>query len=477
MSAHDKQFYVDGAWVEPVTPNTYDVINPATEEVVGQISMGSAADVDRAVSAARRAFPSFAATSVEERIVLLRRIVELYEARSDELSRAMTKEIGTPISFAIQTQAAMALGHFKEMIEVLQNYRFETFLQGTMIRREPIGVCGLLTPWNWPLNQVTAKLAPALAAGCTAVVKPSEIAPLSSILLAEILHEAGVPKGVFNLVNGEGPIVGEAIAAHPGVDMVSFTGSTRAGVLVAKAAAETVKRVCQELGGKSANIVLPDADLEAAVSFGVLRCYANSGQSCQAPTRMLVHRSQRDRVLELARRVVEGVKLGDPWEPATTMGPVASRAQFDKVQRLIQSGIDEGATLVVGGTGRPQGLDRGYFIRPTVFADVTQEMAIAKEEIFGPVLSILTYDSVEQAIEVANDTPYGLAGYVYGKDLKQVLETARRIRAGRIYLNGAPGKPSAPLGGYKQSGNGRENGVYGLEEYLEVKALLGNAGW
>jgi aldehyde dehydrogenase (NAD+) len=473
MSEHDKQFYIDGAWVDPVTPKLYDVINPATEEVAGQISMGSAADVDRAVDAARRAFPAFADTSVADRLALLRRIIALCEERNDELGRAMTNEMGTPITFATQTQTVMALGHFKEIVEVLKDYEFESFLRGNLIRREPIGVCGLITPWNWPLNQVTAKLAPALAAGCTVVVKPSEIAPLSSILLAEIMHEAGVPKGVFNLVNGDGPTVGEAISGHPGIDMVSFTGSTRAGVLVAKAAADTVKRVCQELGGKSPNIVLPDADLPAAVSFGVMRCYTNTGQSCQAPTRMLVHRSQRDRVVELAKIVVQDVKLGDPWDPATTMGPVVSRAQFDKVQRLIESGVQEGATVVVGGPGRPPGLNRGYFIRPTIFADVTPDMAIAREEIFGPVLSILNYDTVEQALEIANDTTYGLAGYVQGKDMDQVRKVASRIRAGRIYLNGAPADGSAPFGGYKQSGNGRESGVYGLEEYLEVKAVLG----
>jgi aldehyde dehydrogenase (NAD+) len=344
---------------------------------------------------------------------------------------------------------------------------------GTLIRREPIGVCGLITPWNWPLNQVTSKLAPAIAAGCTAVLKPSEIAPLSSIMFAEILHEAGVPKGVFNLVNGDGPTVGEAISAHPGIDMVSFTGSTRAGILVAKGAAGTVKRVVQELGGKSANIILSDADLAKAVPGGVLRCFTNTGQSCQAPTRMLVHRSQRDAAIALAAQAADRVRLGDPLDATTTMGPLVSKAQFDKVQGLIERGLHEGATLVRGGVGRPAGFNRGYFVRPTVFADVTPDMAIAKEEIFGPVLSMMSYDTEEEAIMIANNTTYGLAGYVQGGDIDRVRRVAAKLRAGRVYLNGAPVDRSVPFGGYKQSGNGREHGVFGFEEYLEVKAVLG----
>ena len=473
MNSHDTLFYIDGAWVEPATRHLYDVINPATEKPAGQISLGGAADVDRAVRAARRAFPAFAATSRAERIELLQRIVAGFKARSDDLARAMTGEMGTPITFARETQNAMALGQFTQMISVLADYEFEHFLNGSLIRREPIGVCGLITPWNWPLNQVTSKLAPALAAGCTVVVKPSEIAPLSTILLAEILHDAGVPPGVFNLVNGDGPGVGAAISAHPDIDMVSFTGSTRAGILIAKAAADSVKRVTQELGGKSPNIVLEDADLEKAVPYGVMRCFTNTGQSCQAPTRMLIHRSQRDAVMRIAKQVVEQVHLGDPLDAATTMGPVVSRAQFDKVQGLIESGIRDGATLVAGGPGRPTGCDRGYFVRPTVFADVRQDMAIARDEIFGPVLSILNYDTLDEAITIANDTSYGLAGYVQGRDLDRVKQVAARIRAGRIYLNGAPQDTAVPFGGYKQSGNGRECGVFGLEEYLEVKAVLG----
>ena len=473
MSQNDTKFYIDGTWVAPAVPKLCDVINPATEEVAGRISMGSHVDVDRAVLAARRAFPSYAATTRAERLALLETIIALYEARADELASAMTAEMGSPITFSKEVQTVNALAHFREMVSVLKTYEFERFMGGTLISREPIGVCGLITPWNWPLNQVTSKLAPALAAGCTVVLKPSEIAPLSTILLTEILHEAGVPKGVFNLVNGEGPTVGEAISSHPGIDMVSFTGSTRAGILVAKAAAATVKRVTQELGGKSPNIVLTGADLDKVVPAGVLRCYTNTGQSCQAPTRMLIHKSQRDAVIAIAKRTAEQVKLGGPLDPATQMGPVVSKAQFDKVQGLIEKGIQEGATLVTGGAGRPADFNRGYYVRPTVFADVTQDMTIAKEEIFGPVLSMMTYETEDQAVEIANNTSYGLAGYVQAGDIDSARRVAAKIRAGRIYLNGAPPDRGVPFGGYKQSGNGREHGVFGLEEYLEVKAVLG----
>jgi aldehyde dehydrogenase (NAD+) len=473
MSKNDTKFYIDGAWVAPAVPKLFDVINPATEEVAGQTSLGSSEDVDRAVKAARRAFPSYSSTGREVRIELLEKIIKLYEARADELSRAMTAEMGSPITFSHEVQTVNALNHFKEMVEVLKSYKFESFMGGTLIRREPIGVCGLITPWNWPLNQVTSKLAPALAAGCTSVLKPSEIAPLSTILLAEILDAAGVPKGVFNLVNGDGPTVGEAISAHPDIDMVSFTGSTRAGILVARAAAATVKRVTQELGGKSPNIVLPGADLEKVVPAGLLRCYTNTGQSCQAPTRMLTHTSQRDAAVALAKQTAEQVKLGDPLDPATQMGPVVSKAQFDKIQGLIEKGIKEGATLVTGGTGRPVGFNRGYFVRPTVFADVTADMTIAKEEIFGPVLSMMSYETEAEAIEMANNTSYGLAGYVQAGTIDDARRIGAKIRAGRIYLNGAPANSKVPFGGYKQSGNGREHGVFGFEEYLEVKAMLG----
>jgi aldehyde dehydrogenase (NAD+) len=470
---NDAKFYIDGQWVEPITPNLFNVINPAVEDVAGQISLGSSADVDRAVTAARRAFATFSQTGKEERLALLQRIIDSYKARFEELASAMTLEMGSPITFSREVQATNALGHFKQMIEVLKSYELERFMGDTLIRREPIGVCGLITPWNWPLNQITAKLAPALAAGCTVVLKPSEIAPLSAIIFAEVLHEAGVPKGVFNLVNGDGPTVGEAISRHPDIDMVSFTGSTRAGILVAKAAADTVKRVAQELGGKSANIILPDADLAKAVPAGVLRCFTNTGQSCQAPTRMLVHRSQRDEAVAIARQAVETVRIGDPLDAKTTMGPLVSKAQFDKVQGLIERGIEEGATVVCGGAGRPAGFNRGYFVRPTVFADVTSDMTIAREEIFGPVLSMLSYESEEQAVEMANATTYGLAGYVQSGDIAHARRIGAQLRAGRIYLNGAPANQSAPFGGYKQSGNGREHGVFGFEEFLEVKAVLG----
>jgi aldehyde dehydrogenase (NAD+) len=470
---NDAKFYIDGQWVEPITPNLFNVINPAVEDVAGQISLGSSADVDRAVTAARRAFATFSQTGKEERLALLQRIIDSYKARFEELASAMTLEMGSPITFSREVQATNALGHFKQMIEVLKSYELERFMGDTLIRREPIGVCGLITPWNWPLNQITSKLAPALAAGCTVVLKPSEIAPLSAIIFAEVLHEAGVPNGVFNLVNGDGPTVGEAISRHPDIDMVSFTGSTRAGILVAKAAADTVKRVAQELGGKSANIILPDADLAKAVPAGVLRCFTNTGQSCQAPTRMLVHRSQRDEAVAIARQAVETVRIGDPLDAKTTMGPLVSKAQFDKVQGLIERGIQEGATVVCGGAGRPAGFNRGYFVRPTVFADVTSGMTIAREEIFGPVLSMLSYESEEQAVEMANATTYGLAGYVQSGDIAHARRIGAQLRAGRIYLNGAPANQSAPFGGYKQSGNGREHGVFGFEEFLEVKAVLG----
>ncbi|MFN4164314.1 MAG: aldehyde dehydrogenase family protein [Ferrovibrio sp.] len=467
------KFYIDGAWVDPAAPSTLGVMNPATEETFARISLGSKQDVDRAVQAARRAFATYSDTSVEERLSWLQKIIAGFKARLPELARTMTLEMGAPITFATERQATVALFHFEEAARVLARYRFEEPMGPGIIRREPIGVCGLITPWNWPLNQVASKVAPALATGCTVVLKPSEIAPISAMLVAEILHDAGLPAGVFNLVNGDGPTVGEAIAAHPEIDMVSFTGSTAAGIRVAKLAADTVKRVAQELGGKSANIILPDADLKAAVIQGVHACYTNGGQNCQSPTRMLIPRAQRDAAFAAARQAVDSVRLGDPLDPATTMGPLVSPAQFDKVQDLIQSGIDEGATLVAGGTGRPAGLNRGYFVRPTVFGDVTPQMRIAREEIFGPVLSIISYDTEDEAVEIANDTPFGLAGFVQSRNRDHARAVANRIRAGRVYLNGAPFDRSLPFGGYKQSGNGREFGVFGFEEYLEVKAILG----
>jgi len=468
------KFYIDGAWVDPATPSTLGIVNPATEETFAQISLGSRHDVDRGAKAARRAFATYSVTSVEQRLSWLHKIIEGFRSRLPELARMMTLEMGAPITFATQRQATVALFHFEEAARVLANYKFEERMGNGIVRREPIGVCGLITPWNWPLNQVASKVAPALATGCTVVLKPSEIAPLSAMLFAEIVHDAGIPAGVFNLVNGDGPTVGEAIAAHPEIDMVSFTGSTTAGVRVAKLAADTVKRVAQELGGKSANIILADADLKAAVIQGVHACYTNGGQNCQSPTRMLIPRAQRDAAFAAAREAVDTIRVGDPLDPASTMGPLVSQAQFEKVQDFIQSGVDEGATLVAGGTGRPSELNRGYYVRPTVFGDVTPQMKIAREEIFGPVLSIMSYDTEDEAIEIANDTPFGLAGFVQSRDPDRARAVANRIRAGRVYLNGAPFDRSLPFGGYKQSGNGREFGVFGFEEYLELKAILGH---
>lgn len=469
----NRKFYIDGAWVDPIAPSALDVVNPATEEPFAQISLGSKADVDRAVAAAKRAFASYSETRVEERLGWLRKIIEGFRARLPDLARMMTLEMGAPITFATERQATVALFHFEEAARVLAEYPFEVRMGNGIVHREPIGVCGLITPWNWPLNQVASKVAPALATGCTVVLKPSEIAPLSAMMIAEIIHEAGLPAGVFNLVNGDGPTVGEAIASHPDVDFVSFTGSTAAGIRVAKLAADTVKRVAQELGGKSANIILDDADLRAAVIAGVHACNTNGGQNCQSPTRMLVPRAKRQAAFDAAREAIAATRLGDPLDQATTMGPLVSKAQYDRVQALIQSGIDEGATLVAGGTGKPEGFARGYYVRPTVFGDVTSRMRIAQEEIFGPVLSIMSYDTEEEAIAIANDTPFGLAGFVQSGDPARARRVANRIRAGRVYINGAPFDRSLPFGGYKQSGNGREFGVFGFEEYLEVKAILG----
>jgi aldehyde dehydrogenase (NAD+) len=467
-------FYIDGAWVDPATPSTLGIVNPATEETFARISLGSAEDVDRAVKAARRAFQTYSVTSVEQRLSYLHKIIAGFRARLPELARMMTLEMGSPITFATQRQATVALFHFEEAARVLEHYPFEEVMGAGIVRREPIGVCGLITPWNWPLNQVASKVAPALATGCCVVLKPSEIAPLSAMLLAEIIHDAGVPAGVFNLINGHGPVVGEAIAAHPDIDLVSITGSTAAGIRVAKLAADTVKRVGQELGGKSANIILPDADLRKAVMEGVHACYTNAGQNCQSPTRMLIPRAARELAFEAARDAVETIHLGDPLDPMSTLGPLVSQGQFDKVQALIQSGIDEGATLVAGGTGKPADIDQGYFVRPTVFGDVTPDMRIAREEIFGPVLSIISYDSEDEAVAIANDTEFGLAGFVQSADVGHARSVANRIRAGRVYINGAGFDRSLPFGGYKQSGNGREFGVFGFEEYLEVKAILGS---
>ncbi len=478
VSENHTKFYIDGEWVAPVTPRLLDVINPVTEGVCAQASMGSSADVDRAVAAARRAVHQYSHSSVAERVSLMRRIVAGCEARVDDLAKAVTLEIGSPIRYSHDVQTVRMIRNIEGMISVLENYGFEHFMEGTLIRREPIGVCALISPWNWPLASFGTKFAAALAAGCASIFKPSEFSPLSALVMAEILHDAGVPKGVFNLINGEGSTVGDALARHPGIDMISFTGSVRAGVMVAQAAAETVKRVVQELGGKSANVILSGTNLERTVPSGILRCFTNTGQSCQAPSRMLLHKSQRDAAIALAERTVQAIKIGDPLDPSTTMGPLANRVQFERVQGLIEKGLQEGATLLCGGPGRPEGFDSGYFVRPTIFADVMPDMTIAKEEIFGPVLSMMTYDTDEDAIEIANGTIYGLAGYVQADDIERGRQVAAKLQAGRIYFNDtptldSPAERNAPFGGYKRSGNGRQQGVFGLEEYLEVKAVLG----
>lgn len=466
------KFYIDGQWVDPVRPNTFDVENPATEQVCGKISLGSGADVDVAVGAARRAFGRWSQSSREDRLDLLQSILAEYQKRADDLAAAVTEEIGAPPSLAAGPQVFLGIGHLTTAIEVLKNFAFTEQRGATLIAREPIGVCGLITPWNWPINQVAVKVYPALATGCTVVLKPSEVAPFSSYIFAEILAAAGVPAGVFNLVNGDGPGVGAALASHPDIDLVSFTGSTRAGVEVARNAAPTVKRVTQELGGKSPNIVLDDGGFADAVRAGVANMMPNSGQSCNAPSRMLVPASRMAEAISIAREVAEQVQVGD--HDATAIGPVASRAQFEKVQRLIQQGIDEGATVVAGGPGRPAGLDQGYYVKPTVFADVTNDMTIAREEIFGPVLCILGYDDLDHAVRLANDTDYGLAGYVSGADLDTAREVAGKIRAGWVTINHAFDL-NAPFGGYKRSGNGREWSDFGFHEYLEVKSILGYA--
>jgi aldehyde dehydrogenase (NAD+) len=466
------KFYIDGAWVDPVTAKTLDVINPANEEVAGRISMGSAADVDVAVKAARQAFHTWSRTTREERLEVLGRIVEEYQKRYGDVADAITEEMGAPASLSQRAQAAIGIGHLQTAIAVLKDYKFEDDRGTTRIVKEPIGVCGMITPWNWPINQIACKVAPALATGCTMVLKPSEIAPFSAYIWAEILHAAGVPKGVFNLVNGDGPAVGAAISSHPDVDMVSFTGSTRAGVEVARAAAPTVKRVAQELGGKSPNIILDDADFSTAVGGGVKHVMMNSGQSCNAPTRMLVPAKRMDEVIAIARTAAESVTVGDPKGNAQ-MGPVVSEVQWNKIQTLINKGVEEGATLVTGGPGRPEGLDKGYYVKPTVFANVTNDMTIAREEIFGPVVSILGYETVEDAVKIGNDTEYGLAAYVSGGDAAKIRDVASQLRAGQVSINGGGGDMMAPFGGYKMSGNGREWGDFGFTEFLEIKAVIG----
>ncbi|WP_413875068.1 aldehyde dehydrogenase family protein [Albidovulum sp.] len=469
---HMQQFYIDGEWVDPLSSARLGVENPATEEIVAEVALGNAADADRAILAARAAFGAWTVVPVAERIAVVKRILDVYNSRYEDFAQAMSLEMGAPITWAREAQAWAGQVHIESTIKAAEKMQWEYMRGTTRIVLEGIGVCALITPWNWPMNQIACKVAPALVAGCTMVLKPSEIAPLSGVLFAEVCHEAGVPKGVFNLVNGTGPEVGARMSAHPEVDMVSFTGSTRAGTAVAAAAAPTVKRVAQELGGKSPNIILPSADLEAAVKGGVEGCFGNTGQSCDAPTRMFVPRAAHDKALGYAREVADAVVAGDPRDTATTMGPLVSKLQFDKVQRLIQAGIDEGATLVCGGTGRPAGLNRGWFVRPTVFGNVTNDMTVAREEIFGPVLAILPYDSLDHAVEMANDTPYGLAAYIAGP-VEEAHPVARRLRAGTVNLNYPAWDTFAPFGGYKQSGNGREYADWGIHDFCEVKGIVG----
>jgi aldehyde dehydrogenase (NAD+) len=466
-----RQFYINGQWRDPIAPRDLSVENPSTEELVATISLGTAADVNAAVAAAKAAFPAYSQVSVEERIALMEKLLQIYKDRYDEMAMAISVEMGAPISFATAAQADCGRGHINAAIESLKTFEFERQVGNTRVVREPIGVCGFITPWNWPINQISCKVAPALATGCTMVLKPSEIAPMSGYLFTEMMDQAGFPAGVYNMVNGDGPDVGAVISSHPDVDMVSFTGSTRAGILVAKAASETVKRVTQELGGKSPNIIFEDADLETAVSSGVINMMGNTGQSCNAPSRMLVHSSVYDQAVEIARQTAEQVSVDDPMKEGTHLGPLSSRVQFDKVQGLIDVGINEGAELVVGGLGKPDGFDTGYYVKPTIFAGVNNQMTIAQEEIFGPVLTMIPFDTEEQAIEIANDTPYGLAAYFSTSDEERAKRVAGQLRAGMVSLNSASQNYTAPFGGYKQSGNGREWGEYGFDDFLEIKGI------
>jgi aldehyde dehydrogenase (NAD+) len=468
-------FYINGKWTKPSTAETIEVFNPATEEVIGLISAGTKEDVNAAVGHAKEAFKTFSKTSPSERADYLKAIIEIYEKRIDEVATTVTEEMGAPLWLSQVAQATTGLRHFKGSLKTLENYEFERNSENYIERKEAIGVVGMITPWNWPMNQMCTKVASAIAAGCTMVLKPSEISPYCAILLAEIIDEAGLPKGVFNLVNGYGPIAGAALSENPDVDMISITGSTRAGIAVAQASAPSVKRVAQELGGKSANIVLDDANIEKAIASGISQCFLNTGQTCTAPTRMLVSAKNYEKALEIAKAVVEKTTVGDPMDENSKMGPISNKAQYEKVIRMIEIGIEEGATLVAGGTELPDGLEKGYYVKPTVFADVTNDMTIAREEVFGPVLCILKYETEEEAIEIANDTDYGLAGYVQG-EINHAQEVARHIRAGQITINGGNRENNAPFGGYKASGNGREHGTHGLEDYLETKAMISPLG-
>ena len=468
------KFYINGEFTDPSSNETLGIINPATEEEIGIVALGSIEDVDIAVYSARKAFSVSSKLSKTDRLDILKTVRENYKKRFNDLSEAIRLEMGAPIKLAEGAQAATGLGHLKTAIRVLENHEFEYKHGDYIVREEPIGVCGLITPWNWPINQIVSKVAPAFAAGCTVILKPSEIAPLSAMIVAEIMHESKIPAGMFNLVNGLGNIVGEAMSAHKDIDMMSFTGSTRGGVAVATASAATVKRVSQELGGKSANIILDDDSFTKSITNGVTHVMSNTGQSCNAPTRMLVPLSRHDEALDIAKKSVENIKVGKPDDINTDLGPLVSITQYNKVQNLIEKGIEEGAQLVTGGKGKPDGFEKGYYVKPTIFGNVSNNMIIAKEEIFGPVLSIIPYDDIEHAVSIANDTVYGLAAYVTGEDQKKCLEVARELRAGQISLNYGSSGPSAPFGGYKQSGNGREKAEWGLDEFLEIKAIMGS---
>lgn len=467
-----RDFYINGAWVPPLKANDLEVINPATEKPVAVISMGTAADIDRAVAAAKTAFQTYSRTSVEERLALLEKLLAIYKRRYDEMAQTITLELGAPITMSTQQQADVGVGHLQGFIDALKALHMrEELPNGDLLVREPIGVCGLITPWNWPINQIALKVVPVLATGSTCVLKPSEFTPLNALLYAEMVDEAGFPAGVFNLVNGDGATVGAALSKHKDVDMMSFTGSTRAGIAVSKDAAETVKRVTLELGGKSPNIVFEDADLEDRVAGSVLECFNNSGQSCDAPTRMLVQRSVYDKAVKIAEATGRQAQVGDPQEEGDHIGPLVSHIQYGRVQNLIEAGISEGARVLVGGAGKPEGYETGYFVRPTIFADVRNDMRIAREEVFGPVLALIPFDTEEEAIAIANDTPYGLAAYVQTGDAKRAERVASRLKAGMVHINGGPHRYGSPFGGYKQSGNGREGGKFGLEDFLEVKTI------
>jgi len=467
------RFYINGKWKNGTHGEVHNFINPATEKPAGKVAYGTPADVDAAVAAARSAFDGFARWSVDERLDLLSAIADVYKTRWSEIAAAITAEMGAPSELSMSSQTGSGLSHLRATMDALREFKLTEPCGDSLLIREPIGVCGLITPWNWPINQIVCKVAPALAAGCTVILKPSEIAPADATIFAEVMHEAGAPPGVFNLVHGDGPGVGSALSAHPGIDMISFTGSTRAGILVAKSAANSVKRVAQELGGKSPNIILPSAPLEEAVSEGVHAMFENTGQSCNAPSRMLVTESRYEEAVSIAATVADATRAGDPNDPDTQIGPVISATQFRRIQKLIKMGIEEGARVAAGGPGKPHGLDTGYYVKPTVFRDVDNSMAIAREEIFGPVLCLIPYRTVEQAVQIANDTDYGLSSYVWAGEKQEALAVAQQLRAGMVHLNGAPNDVSAPFGGYRQSGNGREWGLHGIADFMEVKAVMG----